>query len=174
MNILCDIDGVIANTSGAVLKLYNKDYYDNVTNNDILEWNTHKFVKPECGEKVYDYYTRDDIYSYVEPIEGALFAVQYLRVKGHRVIFVTSGLTAAKVLWMMKYGLVLDRYYDPDLVFAHDKTLIAGDVLIDDKIENCRGRTSILFDQPWNRTENHVRRARDWTDVLDILEGRNA
>lgn len=168
MIVLCDFDGVIADTTGEVIRRYNMDYDDNLTNDDIKDWYTHKFVKPACGKRVYRYYKTDDIYLDVKPIEGALETIKKIREE-HRLVIVTSGLSKGKVKWMQRYGLIEDDFYDPDLIFAHDKNLIQGDVLVDDRIENCMSRVSILFDQPWNRHAVLMGRAVGWEDVMKRL-----
>lgn len=180
MNLLIDIDGTVADLGTEWLGKYNLDYNDTLTNDDILNWNTHTFVKPECGTKIYDYLSLPDLYDNVKPIPGALEVIGQLRQEGHRIIYVTSGLYPAKIEWLFKRGFMPDGYIgwasSPDFVIAHDKSLIRGDLLVDDKPENVydfNPDTSILFDQPWNREAQYLTRARGWSDVYSIIsEGR--
>lgn len=172
MIVLCDFDGVIADTTGEVIRRYNIDYDDDLSNDDIRDWYTHKFVKPQCGKRVYGYYKDPNIYLDVRPIDGAIETIAVMRKNGYRVVVVTSGISIGKVKWMERYGLITDSFYDPDLIFAHDKKLIEGNILIDDRIDNCLGRAAILFDQPWNRHVVHAGRAIGWQDLLKKLEDR--
>ena len=167
MNILVDVDGVVVDTSGEVLRRYNLDFGDKLTNWDIKDWHTHKFVKPECGKRIYEYFAQSDLYDRLPLISGAAEVIRELR-QVHRVIFVTSGLFFGKVKFLKRHGLIRDVEYEKDLIFAHSKDLILGDVLIDDRIENCLGRTAFVFDQPWNR---HVVMPRvfGWENVLEEL-----
>jgi 5'-nucleotidase len=169
MNILVDVDGVVVDTTGEVLRRYNIDYGDSLTNEDVLDWYTHKFVKPQCGKRVYGYYAEKDLYDKLEPIEGAVEAISALR-ENHRVIFVTSGFFFGKIKFLKRHGFIDDVKYDKNLIFAHSKDLILGDLLIDDRIENCLGRPSLLFDQPWNRKAIRMPIAYGWENVLEELE----
>lgn len=168
MNILVDVDGVVVDTSGEVLRRYNLDFGDHLTNWDIKDWYTHKFVKPECGERIYDYYAEEDLYDGLSPIDGAVETIETLR-RTNRVTFVTSGFFFSKVRFLKRHGLIKNEKYDDDLVFCHDKSLIVGDLLIDDRIKNCRSRLSLLFNQPWNQHAK-MPRAYGWTNVLEELE----
>lgn len=157
MTILFDVDGVLANLHVAWLKRYNLEYHDRLAVKDIIKWDIHELVKPECGTKVYDYldYT---IYDEVSPIRGAREAVQYAR-QWSRVIFVTTPCNnhgGAKLVWLNKHGFEVDK---KDYIECHDKSLIRGDVLIDDYPNNLLGFVGlpILFDRPWNQ-ESWLRR----------------
>ena len=53
-----DIDGVLADLHTAWLDEYNKDFDDNLTISYITQWEMDKFVKPECGKKIFNYLKR--------------------------------------------------------------------------------------------------------------------
>ena len=53
MIVAVDIDDVIISLVPTWLHLYNKDYKDNLSKNDITDWQIDKFVKPECGINIY-------------------------------------------------------------------------------------------------------------------------
>ena len=55
MIVAVDIDDVIISLVPTWLHLYNKDYKDNLSKNDITDWQIDKFVKPECGINIYNY-----------------------------------------------------------------------------------------------------------------------
>jgi 5'(3')-deoxyribonucleotidase len=153
---LVDVDGVVADSHSEWLRLYNQDYNDTLTSENITTWNTHEFVKPECGNKIYEYLWRPDLYDNVKPIDGALSGIKWIRNQGHRVVFVTSGIQPAKIEWLHRNGFLTGQYWqsDRDVAIVTDKSLIKGDFLIDDRIENCQEFSkygkSILFSQPWN------------------------
>jgi 5'(3')-deoxyribonucleotidase len=174
--ILVDVDSVVADLVPAWLDIYNNQYSDSLTKNDILEWDIHKFTKPECGKKIYNILKNPGLYKNVKPIDGALSAIKILKKSGHRIIYASSGIFEQKAEWLKDNGFLSsknsDWHFADDLIFCGDKTLIYGDWIIDDKYENCHGRQSILFDQPWNREygSNFIR-ATDWIHVLAILKG---
>lgn len=172
MNILVDIDGVVADTHAALLTLYNKDYDDDLRVEDITSWEMHHFVWPECGRKIYSYASHPDLYKMTMPMRGALQSVSLFRSWGHRVVFVTAGMFPMKIQWLYENGFLsgIDWEYDPDIVVAADKGLVHGEILIDDRPENLL-IGDILFDRPWNQESMRNFRAYSWLDVVEAIRG---
>lgn len=172
--ILVDVDGVIADLHAEWLKLYNMEYNDVLTVDQITDWNMQNFVKPECGTKIFDYLHDPTLYNSVKPVDGAVSSIHWLRQHEYDVRFLTSGVQPAKIQWLGDHGLLLGEHFmfSPDVIVAHDKSLVKGDILIDDSIANCDNFSgqSILFAQPWN--VNNVTgyyRADNWPDVIQYL-----
>lgn len=166
--IAVDVDGTIAALEQAWLARYNRDYGDNMTREQWIDWNVAQFVKPECGSKIYEYLKDPTLYDEVYPIEGALEGVNKLRDEGHRVIFPTTTpieSSGAKYYWLKHYKF-LDK--DADYIEVADKGLVLADFLLDDGFHNItafRG-TGILYRQPWNVKFDHPHDALDWNDFL--------
>lgn len=172
--ILVDVDGVVADLHSEWLRLYNEDYADNLKPSQITEWDTTKFVKPECGNKIFDYLHNPNLYDSVKPIDGALSSIQWLRQHGYDVRYVTSGVQPAKILWLGEHGFLREDHrflHSSDVVIANDKSLIKGDIMVDDHIKNLESfdRTRILFAQPWNENSQSYFRADGWPDVIQYL-----
>jgi len=169
-----DVDAVVAALDVAWLERYNLDYDDDLTPADLHTYDTSKYVKPECGVKIYEYLKDPTLYDDVVPISGALDGINVLRHDGHRVIFVTTTpieTAGRKFHWLVEHGFLsagrkgLVDYYE-----AIDKSLIDADILLDDaphNVENFQGR-AILFDQPWNQEFKWTYRVFDWSDFIDI------
>src|SRR5690349_14230815 len=127
LKIAFDIDGVLADIHTPWLTEYNRDYGDNLTVENINEWNMHKIVSQRCGTKIYDYLT-PGLYLNTPAFEGALDTVTKARLFG-RVIFVTTPTTntfGVKFNWLQAHG------FSPsikDYVECGDKSLINADVL---------------------------------------------
>lgn len=164
-----DVDGVVADLHPVWLARYNKDYNDNMTVEDWTEWNIENLVKPECGQKIFEYIREPNIYDEVKPIEGALEKIQDLK-NYHRIIYVTSSepsVSGRKYYWLKEHGFVKNRM---DYVEALDKTLICARYLIDDDFYNVKNfthgsnRFGILFDQIWNRGQSWKYRIKGWKD----------
>jgi 5'(3')-deoxyribonucleotidase len=155
MIIAFDVDDVIADLVPVWLARYNVDYDDHLIANDITQWDIFRFVKPECGKKIYEYLTAD-LYNDVLPLPGSLEAVQHARKVG-KVIFVTSCVclhAGRKFTWLNDHGFEVtqDCYVE-----CSDKSLIAADILIDDRPENLetfKGTFKYLIDKPWNHVIN--------------------
>lgn len=180
--ILCDVDQVVADLHRVWLRLYNADYNDTLTVHELVDWDMTKFVKPECGKKIEDYLYEPGLYDYVPMIPDADWGVDRLRTAGHRVVFVTSdpsGGKSGKIDWLKRHRLVSSQN---DWIIAHDKSMIHGDILIDDSPRNillcANGVRPIVFDWPWNRHIMNCPRVFSWTEVpgkvalLDSMEAR--
>lgn len=179
MIILVDVDGVVADLHKAWLGRYNADYNDTLTPQQITRWAIHEFTKPECGRKIYEYLLDPTLYDDVPVMEGAQEGVQKIRSLGHKVVFVSSGFFPAKVEWLAKNGLAIDFPYKDgrwdtlaDVVLTGDKSLVVGDILIDDYPRNLNGRkATLLYDSPWNQEEDKFRRVYNWGDIYrEVIE----
>ena len=74
-----DIDSVLADLMPVWVERYNIDYNDNLTVKKIKDWDMSRFVKPECGKKIFDYLNDPNLYDYVNPIENAWEGVNALK-----------------------------------------------------------------------------------------------
>jgi 5'(3')-deoxyribonucleotidase len=138
LTILCDLDSIAANLMGEWLARYNRDYKDQITPDDIKTWDTHLYVKPDCGKAIYNYFTPDLFYS-LQPIDGAVEGLKQLVDAGHEVCFVTAtpqGCADAKYQWVSEHFPFMHNTHD--MVMTHRKYLIHGDVFIDDSPSNIR------------------------------------
>lgn len=154
MIIAVDVDGVVADMHTEWLNRYNVDYNDKLTIQDIVSWDTHLYVKPECGKNIYKYLNSQTLYNWVLPTVGAQTGVADLRRLGHRVVFATTnakGMSDGKWEWLERRGFLKGS---EDLIVVGDKSLVRADLLIDDAPHNIDAfiGPAILFDRPWNYT----------------------
>jgi len=172
MIILCDVDGVVADLLSEWVRRYNAKYDDDLSPEDITEWDMHRNVKPECGTDIHNFLRMPNLYSMVEPIPGALEGIQELRRRGHRVVFVTAAVVGSmdqKARWLKRHGFLTDLN---DLIVAQDKSLVQGQVLIDDgahNIETFPGY-ALLYKAPHNEQFVWPFRADDWAEVIDQID----
>lgn len=192
MIIALDVDGPLAASLEAVLLRYNADWNDTLTAEHIVAWDVHRFVKPECGKGVYDYFRQSTLYDDVAVVADAVWGVEQLRALGHTVRFVTANMfdmTDPKARWLLRHGFSTDEqphFLPRDLFIAQDKNFIDADLLVDDRAETVRKwvdnkhRKAILFDRPWNRSLldevpsafwSWAHRAENWKQVVRIVEG---
>lgn len=109
------------------------------------------------------------------PILGAVEAIRKLVELGHDVMICTSPLSQYENCIIEKYRWV-ERYLGLDftkrIILSHDKTLIRGHLLIDDKPE-IKGIIvpeweHIVFDRPYNRGVVGKRRI-NWTNWREVM-----
>lgn len=119
-------------------------------------------------------YTAQGFYLNLPPIKGATQAMSDLLVLGHDVRICTSPLNAYRYCITEKYEWV-ERHLGSDwvarIIVTKDKTLVQGDVLVDDKPEVTGSLTPawhhVIFDQPYNRQVGGTRMTwENWREVL--------
>ena len=175
MNICCDIDDTLLDFVGTLLEFYNSDYSDNLTVDDITDWTLDLFVKPECGTKIYNYFSDPNLNLYwaVEPIKNSLESINLLKSKGHRVIFCTrSDFLSYKLKWLLQWKFLEN---DRDYVLCEDKTLVNCDIIVDDRYKYIEdftklGIPALLIDRPWNKKYPYKHKVYNWNDILENIE----
>lgn len=186
MEIVCDVDGVVADLLPAVLWRYNRDYDDKLTVSDVKTFDLTQWVKPQCGARINDYFAHPGLYDDVPLIAGALDGVRALRAAGHDLLFASSCyfvMTDQKAEWLTRHELIekrQDLMLPHDFVPIHQKWRLTGHLLIDDGAHNVdawvkTSRPAILFRSNHNAAvlSGHpsafwrwCRRADDWAEVV--------
>ena len=171
MIIAIDIDDVICNLVEQWVKEYNFDFQDNLTLDKITEWDISKFVKKECGKKIFRYIEDPTIYERVTIKKNTISAINKIKNNFDRVIFITAstvGAAGRKFSLLKEYNLIDDK---KDYFECHDKSLINYSLLIDDRYDNVinNRENNILFNAPWNLKYDFKRRANDWSEILEML-----
>jgi len=178
LTILVDLDSIVANLQNEWYKRYNKDWDDDLDPQDIREWDVHKFVKKECGTKMYEYLT-PELFESLKPIPGAVEALTKLHWDEHDITFVTASpehCADAKVAWVKKYFPMFTR---KDIIIAHKKWMVKGDVFIDDSPDNLKAYHQhwpkaklITIGYPYNyEVKDFVDlRAGDWNNLKEAWE----
>lgn len=172
--ILCDVDDVLADFVGAWAKRISAAHGISLCAADFVTWDLHGFLPHDIALAAYRDLGDPNFYDEVSVLPGALEGIERLRELG-RVVFVTSSNTAhyrGKAHWMETHGFLPDQPRHSDLIMAHDKSLIRGDLLIDDGAHNITafpGET-LLFDHPHNRALAHPLRCSGWPEVVGYAE----
>lgn len=152
---------------------YNRDYQDNLSVERLKCWKSEKYVKPECGLKIYDYLEEPGLFLELQPLPDAIEVLTRLH-KIYDILIVTSSVTnafAEKEMWIEKYLPFIGKY---NLIFSHRKNMIAGDLLFDDAPHNLiefssTGRVAVAMDYPYNR-DVHVPRVGSWLEFEEFLK----
>lgn len=169
--ILCDVDGVVADLLPVWLDRYNDLFDDNLTTRHISQWDMTRFVKPECGNKIYKILLDPSLYNDVQPIRGSQWGINRLRELGYRVVFVSAshaGTVDRKIRWLIEHDFLPKGDVQRDFISAVDKTLIRGDLLIDDALHNIEtfpGHT-ILLNYPYNQSPHVKSVAHTWDEIV--------
>jgi 5'-nucleotidase len=165
--LLVDMDSVICDLMSEWHRRYNRDYNDDLTVDRLLCWDSEKYVKPECGLKIYDYLKEPGLFLGLKPLPHAIEVLERLH-KSFDILIVTSSVSTAyaeKERWVEQHLPFIDK---KNLIFAHRKNMIVGDLLFDDAPHNllgfaATGRTAVAMDYPYNRNVN-VPRVKNWLE----------
>jgi 5'(3')-deoxyribonucleotidase len=175
MLIGVDVDGVVADFVGPVLRHVALRTGRQLTDSDIARFDMAGALGADAWESVKRELLSPPGFALgLEPYPGAVQGVRALREMG-RVVFVTTPFTGSptwsfeRTEWLMKR---LDASRS-DIAHLVDKTLFAGDILVDDAPNQLEawvrsGRAAVRMARPWNEGAPGEAAA-DWPGVVSIV-----
>lgn len=181
MIILVDMDGVIADFESEFFARWRKRHPDNMR--FTPETRKYFWLKDEIPESlhpdVFEILETKGFYRNMKPIAGAVEALREMDAAGHTVYLCTTPLARYANCVLEKFEWV-DEHLGKDvrggdwtdrIIFARDKTMIRGDILIDDKpdidAQNAEWE-HVLYDQPYNRSVPERRRL-TWSNWKNVI-----
>lgn len=181
MIILIDQDGVLADFENAFISVWRQRHPDiaPVAFEDRKSFHLLEDYPPELHARAQAIYTASGFIRDLPPVPGAVEAFREMLALGMDLRICTAPLhqyencVAEKFQWVERH---LGRAATERIVMTRDKTLVRGDILIDDKphIEGAVARPSwrhVVYDAPYNR---HVadRPRMVWSDWRNVLAGQ--
>jgi 5'-nucleotidase len=124
---------------------------------------------------------RPGFYRTFEPIPGAVRALREMVEAGHDVFIVSTPWSSNPTCMQDKFDWLNSHvgHYDEKnrwgdrLILTRDKTMIKGDILIDDKPAITGAAIPewehVLFTQPHNKSVTNKRRFSDWSKWREII-----
>lgn len=175
MRILVDLDGVVVNWT----KRFEHDlerYFPDLEFPLLREFSTPTNLPKEHRDAIDYVKNREGFYRHMEPIEGAFDAILSMS-EYHDVWFCSTpeveNVTCAsdKISWVYDF---LGSDFAKRVILTHDKTLVRGDILIDDRpdITGVQIPTwrQIIFTQLYNTHVRGLNRLDRWSDWRVALE----
>lgn len=175
MIVLSDLDGVATNWDARFDSHVLSEAYAHVQGiplaHERRSFTFYDEVEPHVREAIVEIMNHPTFYADLDPIEGWAEAMLKLDERGNDVRIVTTpwwdnhDCMRDKANWVAKH---LGEDWRKRIVLTGDKTLVMGDVLVDDK-PDIRGLNpnpvwqQVLFDQPYNR-DSDLPRIHNWTD----------
>lgn len=172
MTILVDIDSTITNFGEALLKtnnvIFGTDYtYDQIATYD---WFNFTFADPWAITK------HPGFWDVVKVNPDAVSTLESWVKQGHKVYLVTAshfndtlGYKILKTLEAFNPELINER----NVVIAQDKSIVMGNVMIDDCVDNLENfdGVRICYAQPWNENFKEVFRYNNWDKIDSVIQG---
>lgn len=181
--VAVDVDDVILDFGGRVIKTVNKEYGQSLQLEDITSWNLNELLDPILGEDWWVWWEeRSWLWADASAIDGAIGGLRTLHQRGHKIELLTAKPDWARAglsQWLGKWQPYYDRItVGPARPAMNKAEWSSADILIDDKPSNCiefvdAGRMAILFDRPHNQKESvppPIPRAKNWGQVLTFME----
>lgn len=172
--ILIDLDDTCTTMIEPLVTLYNKKYNDNLTKDSFPNYSLDDVLKKEC-KNIFAEFVNDNFFeNIVEFYPNAIDSLNNL-MKYCEVYFVTAGhpITLLARHKLLEKNL---KYYTRDnLVSCVNKSIIDGDIIIDDCLNNIRNSDceyKIVMEQSWNRNvklkSNEVM-FNNWIEIMNYL-----
>jgi 5'-nucleotidase len=177
ISIAVDLDSTLNNLDEVwILQDYNKLYNDNLTAEDMVRWETHTYVKPECGKKIYDILAQPGYFKNLG-IKDQWTMQTFDWLYAHFDVYIVSSChpdsVADKIAWMKEH---FPQFDEKKFIACHHKGLINTDYLIDDGPHNIEAfkQKGILIDAAYNRhldeKEYGFTRVKNWRDIRWYFE----
>lgn len=178
LTVLVDLDDVLGGLGEAWVKALNKKHGTSVKRSDVVDWEIEKFFPDISTDEVYAPLFTKKFWESVKPVEGAVKYLKKIIKDGHKVYVVTASHPDTIPL---KLNHMLFKHFPylsyKDVIVAHDKHMIKGDILIDDAPHNFSqtGLIYILMTAPHNKKYKDERedvvRVHSWEEAYGMVDG---
>jgi 5'-nucleotidase len=167
-----DLDSTLNTFEHEWLRRYNEDYNDSLIVENMIDWDPIKYIKPECGLKIFDYLREPGFFANLGIKENAKEVMEYLW-QYFEIYIVSSShpkVVGDKWDWIEKHFPFIPT---KNFVPLHEKDLFKIEYLIDDgphNIEQFSG-ISIIMDMPYNRyLTNKHKRVYNWLEIKQYFQ----
>lgn len=176
MRLLVDLDGVVVNWT----KQFEDDlalYYPSMEFAPMREFSTPTYLPKDQQLAINMVKYRSGFYADMKPVRGAKKALKEIVADGHDLWFCSSPevfnptCESDKKTWLMTH---FGEWWAKRLILTRDKTLVRGDILIDDR-PDVDGAVDpewvhVLFSQTYNDHVTDKPRLDKWSQWQDALE----
>ncbi|MEO1010605.1 MAG: 5'(3')-deoxyribonucleotidase [Bacteroidota bacterium] len=172
MTLFVDMDEVLADTYGAHIEIYNKEYGQNLTAEQCAGREAWHSVPKEHQESIKNHARRLGFFRNLKPMPQSIAVLRELQKK-YEIYIASAAMQFPDSL--KEKSDWLDEYFPfiswQRRILCGDKHILRGDILIDDRgynLENFTGR-ALMFSSPHNLYTNGFERVNDWMEVAGKL-----
>lgn len=178
MIILIDQDGVIADIERGFIETWRK-MFPNEEYIPLSKRKTHsqRASYKEKEEKFNNVFWSEGFFLNLPIIGGAKKAIEDMREEGYTVKICSAPISFYKFCIPEKYAWIeknLGTEWVKEVILSRDKTLIHGDILIDDKPEvtgvNTPSWKHVLFEAPYNEHSIKPKIKSDWSNWREVIK----
>ncbi len=179
-----DIDGVVADTSEAFLRIAGKEYgISNISHSDITNFNVAEClpIPAHIVDEIFDFLMREPLNADMRPMPDAVQVLTKIALN-KPITFITARPYEQPVSdWL--------QHFLPPAVFKQTRLTAMGDhegkikyikqhnlrYFVDDRTETCldvkkAGITPIVFKQPWNEGRHNLLTVDSWRCIEEKLQ----
>ena len=172
MVIYLDMDEVLADTYGAHIDIYNREFGESLTVEECMGREVWQCVPEDRQQSVRNHARNEGFFIELEPIANSIRVVKELNKK-YEVYIASAAMQFPNSL--REKSDWLDQHF-PFIPWQHrillgHKHVLQGDILIDDRsynLQRFQGRP-ILYTSPHNIHENHFERVQDWEEIARLF-----
>ena len=177
MIIGIDIDNVLCDTTGSVLKIHEIDTGEHLEISDIKTYYIENFVGEKYQNDFHKIFLDKKVWKSIKLIPNCVKYIEMLNNDGHEIYFVTKTESAnihKKEMWLKRnFPFINVR---KRLICIPNKQLLSGlDILVDDCLDNLIGGdyNKVVLDYPWNRSVDNkegILRCSNWEEIYNTVE----
>ncbi|KRF09905.1 5' nucleotidase, NT5C type [Paenibacillus sp. Soil787] len=169
--IAIDMDEVIADFIPKQLALFNREYNENITVED-LKGKKLRELRPQLKEEIMNYLTEPNFFRDLAVMKDSQEVIKELGE--HYEIFITTAAMEFPTSFTAKYEWLKEHFSflnDMNFVFCGDKSVINANYLIDDNVRHFKRfpGQGILFTSPHNIKETGYVRVNNWQEVRNYF-----
>jgi len=174
-----DIDGVVADTGGAFIRIAGEEYgLHNISLDDITSFEVMDCLDVEqvIIEEIFTRLLDDPLNAGLQPMEDAIPVLHRFAAKAP-LTFVTARPHKNSIACWLQYFLKPAAFKNMRLVAMgeHDKKMsyikkLGLEYFVDDRLQTCEtlareGITPLVYNQPWNRNGHNLPTVNDWRSI---------
>jgi hypothetical protein len=178
-----DLDGVIADTAAAFIRLACEEYdYCSFTLEDITSFQVEDCLSIPAGvvETIFEDILRDSLGTGLQPMEGAVRVISEMAGAAPVTIITARSLHQPVQDWLEHFfpaaacaniRLVAMGHHDDKARYILDHKLR---YFVDDRVETClqladAAITPFVFSQPWNQARHGLQSVESWQEIRSML-----